>query len=77
MRPMEGVYKETWRHLKQAAKQQKRTYDTRVQEDSLNVGDLCWVANKYRKKDVLNSKEKAASQRCPPLPQNKLGQPES
>ena len=31
---------------------QKRTYDTKLQGNTFKEGDLCWVANKLRKKGV-------------------------
>ena len=39
-------------HLKQASHRQKTTYDTKVRGPVYKVGDLCWVANKIRKKGI-------------------------
>ena len=50
---LESAYMIARQQLKKSAERQKRLYDNKAHGTSFNPGDLCWYANKIRKKGVL------------------------
>ena len=49
---LESAYRIARDGLKKSAERQKRLYDNKVHGEGYSPGDLCWMANKVRKKGV-------------------------